>query len=64
MLPDSENYEEFFLHWLSHFSRKSWENDQNPNTVRNFSPYTIRFLKSSLKEFKNHGGGGGVSRPS
>jgi hypothetical protein len=33
------------------------EDNQNPNTVRNFSLYNIRFLKSSLKRSKNTGGG-------
>ena len=33
------------------------EDDQNPNTLRNFSSYKIGFLKSSSKRSKNTGGG-------
>jgi hypothetical protein len=47
----------FFLLWLKHFPRKIWEDDQNPNTLRNFSSYKIRFKKSSSKRSKNTGGG-------
>ena len=47
----------FFLLWDRHFPRKMWEDDQNPNTLKNFSSYKIRFLKSSSKRSKNTGGG-------
>ena len=47
----------FFLLWLRHFPRKMEEDDQNPNTLRNFISYKIRFLKSSSKRSKNTGGG-------
>ena len=33
------------------------EDDQNLNTLRNFSLYKLRFLKSSSKESTNKGGG-------
>ena len=35
-----------------------WEDNQNPNAVRNFSLYKIRFLKSSSKRSKSTGGEG------
>ena len=50
-LPNSKDDEELF-------SRKMLEDNQNPNTERNFSLYNIRFLKSSSKRFKNTGGVG------
>ena len=34
------------------------EDDQNPNTLRDFRLTKIRFLKSSSKRSKNTGGGG------
>ena len=40
---------------------KIGEGDENPNTLRNFSSYNIRILKSSSKRSKNTRGGG--SRP-
>ena len=48
----------FFLLWLRHFPRKMLEDNQNHNTVRNFSLYNIRFLKSSSKRSKNTEGEG------
>jgi hypothetical protein len=35
--------EVLFLLWLRHFPRKRREDGQNPNTLRNFSSYKIRF---------------------
>ena len=40
-LPDSKDDEVLFLLW--HFPRKRREDGQNPNTLRNFSSYKIRF---------------------
>ena len=42
-LPDSKDDEVLFLLWLRHFPRKRREDGQNPNTLRNFSSYKIRF---------------------
>ena len=39
-------------------ARKMWEDDKNPNTLRNFNPYKIRFKKKFLKGFQKHRGGG------
>ena len=61
-LPDSKDDEVLFLLWVKHFPRKIREDDQNLNTLRNFSSYKIRFKKSASKRSKNTGGGGG-SRP-
>ena len=36
------------------------EDDHNPNTLRNISPYKIGFEKRYSKASKNTGGGGGV----
>ena len=33
----------FYLLWVWHFPKKMGENDQNTNTLRNFSSYKIRF---------------------
>jgi hypothetical protein len=30
-----------------------WEDDKNPNTLRNFNPYKIRFSQRSSKDSKN-----------
>ena len=46
--------------FVSAFPRKMLEDNQNPNSVRNFSLYNIRFLESSSKHSKNTGGGGVV----
>ena len=43
--------------WLGHFSSRIWEDDQSPNTLRNFSLYKIRFLKVPGRSPKNQGGG-------
>ena len=56
-LPDSKDDEVLFLLWVRHFPRKMEEDDQNTNTLRNFSLYKIKFLKSSSKRSKNTGGG-------
>ncbi len=42
-LPYSKDNEVLFLLWVRHFPRKMGEDDQNPNTLRNFSSYKIRF---------------------
>jgi hypothetical protein len=59
LIPKIMRY--FFLLWVRYFTRKMGEDDQNPNTLRNFSSYKIRFTKRSSKRSKNTGGGG--SRP-
>ena len=56
-LPDSKDDEVLFLLWVRHFPRKMEEDDQNTNTLRIFSLYKIKFLKSSSKRSKNTGGG-------
>ena len=55
--PDSKDDEELFLLWFRQYPRKIWEDDKNPNILRNFNSYKIRFKKSSLKDSKNKGGG-------
>ena len=55
-LQNSKHFEELFFLWFGHFPRKMGEDDQNPNTLRDFSSYKIRFLKSSSKRSKNTGG--------
>ena len=42
-LPDSKDDEVLFLLWVRHFPRKIEEDDQNTNTLRNFSSYKIKF---------------------
>ena len=59
-LPDSKDDEEHFLVWLGHFKSLIWEDDQSPNTLRNFSLYKIRFWKKFLEGFQKTGRGGGV----
>ena len=56
-MPDSKDDEVPFLLWVRHFPRKMGEDDQSPNTLKNFSSYEIRFKKGSLKHSKNTGGG-------
>ena len=48
-LPDSKDDEEHCLLLLGHFSSKILEDDQSPNTLRNFCLYKIRFKKKFLK---------------
>ena len=42
------------LFWFKHYPRKMWEDDKTPNSLWNFNPYKIRFLKSSLKHFNKN----------
>ena len=58
-LPDSKDFQELIpaLAWT--FSNKMGEDDQNPNTLSNKSPYEIGVRKSSSKASKNTGGGQG-----
>ena len=58
---DDEKF--FFLLWFGHFSRIVEENDQNPNTVRNFSPHKKQVLKKVPQMSHNKNGGGMASRP-
>ena len=44
-LHDSKDDEEHFLLWLRHVSSRIWEDDQKPNTLRNFSLYNSGFKK-------------------
>ena len=48
---------ELIFLWFGHFPRKMWAGDQNPKTLRNFSLYKIKFLKSPSNDSKNTRGG-------
>ena len=60
-LPHSKEDKELFLLWLGHFSMNVWENDQNSNTLRNFSPYKFVFFFKFVKGVKKQRGGGARS---
>ena len=44
------------MHWLRHFPRKLWEDNQNPNTLKNFYPYKISFFLKFVKGIHKYRG--------